>query len=217
MSQVPAEARCARACGALSSVLGPSAWTPTPLAVGWALAVSSSSLGLPCSPPHVLLRPGPGVGLWGGWQAAARAVPRGSPGSAHVLGALGPLESPRGMASRAGCSSCHPKELLRLTEAVVGSVLVGRAVPVPGLCLDSACSPLHGTLAQQEGPSTSSRSAVDYFATSLSIQCVKTQGKETNPTSRCCWRLIPTLTLPCGIRAIGAEAVVCHFMPGAIC
>lgn len=138
VSQVPAEARCARACGALSSVLGaPSAWIPTPLAVGWALAVSSSSLGLPCSHPHVLLRPGPGVGLWGGWQAAARAVPRGTPGSAHVLGALGPLESPRGMASRAGCSSCHPKELLRLTEAVAGSVLVGRAVPVPGLCLFS--------------------------------------------------------------------------------
>lgn len=51
-----------------------------------------------------------------------------------------------------------------------------------GLCLSlgSACSPLHGTLAQQEGPSTSSRSAVDYFATSLSIQCVKT-GEGNQP------------------------------------
>lgn len=89
-----------------------------------------------------------------------------------------------------------------------------------GIALDSV--PSLGVWPGQKVPGQVQEVLYIIFATFRSIPCVwggsRHWGRKADPTSRCCWRPIPPLTLPRGIRAAGAGAVSRRFRnKGAIC
>lgn len=135
---------CARGSEPCQAPLGASsAWIPPALALGWALAVPSSSLGVTCPCPHFQL-----------CQGCPRLCP--------CAGGSGVTQ---GMASRAGCSCCHLPELLRLMFLLEQQQKPCGALSMPGLCpcLGSVLWAGLGLSPGSEGASTSAGSAGHYF------------------------------------------------------